>query len=137
MQPIKHDPIVDHLANFITGALSSGASLTLFFPLEHIKTHLQLPGMEELKKHNLFLQVPMTASYLYKKNGFSSFYTGYKPLLCYNMASWGTSFALFSHFKKKFRNIKNGDVLASFLTGIINVLLTTPLSVIANFMIAE
>lgn len=52
------------------------------------------------------------------------------------MSSWGTSFALFNFFKKKFENKKNGTILASLFTGLINVCLTTPLSVMANTMIA-
>lgn len=53
------------------------------------------------------------------------------------MISWGISFTLYDYFKKKFKKEKHGEIKASLCTGLINVCITNPLSVISNTMVAN
>lgn len=55
------------LVDFLAGATSSGLSTTLFYPLEHIKTHLQLPGHEDIKQENLLIQIIQTGKIIHAK----------------------------------------------------------------------
>lgn len=76
-----------------------------------------------------------TSGQIYSRKGIKGFYVGYQPYLIYTMTNWGCYFCLFESIKKEI-NGKNKDFWASLIAGIVNVLLVTPLSVVANMIIS-
>lgn len=124
---------IEKLTNFISGSLSSGIAVSLFYPLEHIKTLLQM-NSSDTKRQNLIKEIFFIIKKTKNQKGIRGFYTGFSAYLIYTMIGYGTYFSFFEYFKKKFP--KSSKLIPSLFAAIINVLLTTPLSVITNIIIS-
>ena len=71
-----------------------------------------------------------------REDGVVGLYCGVVPHLMYSATSWGVYFALYEYFKEKFSHFRHGETLATIVAGVLNVLLTNPLSVLAAAMVA-
>ena len=123
----------------VLGSISSGLSTFALYPLDFLKTSLQLSqvGKKSLPDSSLFSEAVSLAKTTFEKDGISGFYVGLTPNVVYIMTSWGTFFALNDYFAEKFKDMKYGNILANIIAGMINVVLTNPLSVISTFVIAQ
>ncbi|XP_046432616.1 peroxisomal membrane protein PMP34 isoform X2 [Neodiprion fabricii] len=115
------------LVHALSGAAGSVVAMTTFFPLDTVRSRLQLEEGREAKNTVTIIRE------LIRKEGFSTLYRGMIPVLQSLCASNFVYFYTFHGLKilrsSRGQNAGN-DLLMASIAGIINVLTTTPLWVV-------
>ncbi|KAK6634134.1 hypothetical protein RUM43_001751 [Polyplax serrata] len=115
------------LVHAISGSTGSVVAMTTFYPLDTIRSRLQLEDRESKNTWTLLLE-------LVKEEGFSTLYRGIVPVL---KSLWASNFVYFYTFHglkqlsgdEKHQSAAK-DLVTATIAGIINVLTTTPLWVV-------
>lgn len=117
----------DALVHAISGAAGSVVAMATFYPLDTVRSRLQLEEERESKNTVAMIQE------LVSKEGLYTLYRGMVPVLQSLCASNFVYFYTF-HGLKTLRSAKNqnaaNDLLVASIAGAINVLVTTPLWVV-------
>jgi Mitochondrial carrier protein len=125
------EPELSVTASFLCGAVSSVVGESVTFPMDLMKTRMQLGGTQGSIQYKSLLHV---ISHTYKIEKFSSFYKGASPALIRQFFYSGIRMLVFDKGKVLFGyNNKNQDFWPSFvlggLGGGIGSLVTTPFDV--------
>ncbi|EEB10455.1 Peroxisomal membrane protein PMP34, putative [Pediculus humanus corporis] len=115
------------LVHAISGSAGSVFAMTVFYPLDTIRSRLQIEDRESKSTLSVLLE-------LAKEEGIETLYRGIIPVLKSLCASNFIYFYTF-HGLKQLNGGKNGqnatkDLLIAALAGVVNVLTTTPLWVV-------
>lgn len=118
-----------NLVHAVAGAVGSVVGLTAFFPLDTARTRLQVDD-KRTAKHSLALVAEIV-----KQEGFTSLYRGLVPVVTSLCCSNFVYFYTYSCLKAVFlaEGVKPDplkDLFFAFISGIVNVLITTPLWVV-------
>lgn len=134
------------LVRALSGALGAGISAACLYPFENMKTRQQFVSPDEnsnpdnkakgKKSGNIFVEFYRQIKIILEKEGLSGFYSGFVPYITLTILSWGTFFGIFEFFKNII-GVKTASEIwwASFVSGILNVLITIPFHVLSNFVI--
>ena len=122
---------IPFLASFMCGALSSTFAEAITFPMDLLKTRMQMGGTQGVVKYRGLTHI---VSETYKMEGASSFYKGASPALIRQFLYSGIRIAIFEQGKKAFGyDEKTQGFWARFcfggLGGGVASLITTPLDV--------
>lgn len=117
--------------SFLCGALSSTFAEAITFPMDLMKTRMQMGGTQGLMKYNGLTHI---VTHTYKMEGAASFYKGASPALIRQFLYSGIRIAIFEQSKKFFGyDEKTQGFWARFLFGGLGggvaSLITTPLDV--------
>ncbi|XP_064482695.1 peroxisomal membrane protein PMP34-like [Ornithodoros turicata] len=130
-KPVRWDNLFtyDTLVHAIAGAAGSTFAMTVFFPLDTVRSRLQVEEHRECKNTVALLEE------LIKEEGISTVYRGLGPVLT---SLWCSNFVYFYSFhglravftRDASQHSSLRDLFLGSVAGIINVLLTTPLWVV-------
>lgn len=121
----------DTLVHAVAGGLGSVIGMATFFPLDTVRSRLQLEEKRESKS------TPAVISDLVKEEGFFTLYRGIVPVL---QSLWVSNFVYFYTFhglkrlKGDSTRTAGRDLMLASLAGVVNVLTTTPLWVVNTRM---
>ena len=99
------DPRVSTLA----GAIAGGIETSAVWPMEYIKTQLQLEHTTQAGKAPRYTGVVSCARYTYTKHGITTFYRGILPVLIGSFPKAGIRFGGFNYLKEKLSD-ENGKI---------------------------
>lgn len=129
----------------LAGGIGAGLSGILLYPFEQIKTRLQQAEntpdketreKEKQQKDSFQKEFVVTFKKICAKHGVLSLYEGVVPMVCFQVASWGVFFGILETLKQLFTVQTASQIwIASFLSGLANAFLTSPLSVVSNHVI--
>lgn len=134
MAPIKWENLFtyDTLVHATAGATGALTAMTVFFPLDTIRSRLQVEDGRKAKNTLALMQE------LIKEEGVESLYRGLGPVLTSictsNFVYFYTFHGLRAVFTKDNKHTVSRDLALASLAGVINVLSTTPLWVVNSRM---
>jgi len=135
MSKKKDDPIVSTLA----GAVAGGVEACAMWPMEYIKTQLQLQVKGETPK---FTGIFSCARYTIQTTGFFSLYRGLAPILCFSIPKAGIRFGGYKYLANMVQDPKTGkvsmygDLFAGTGAGVIEAILAvTPMETLKTRLI--
>jgi len=126
----------------LAGAISGGIEATAVWPMEYIKTQLQL--QEKLKKGGetpKFTGIFSCARYTYQTTGILSFYRGLGPVVAFSIPKAGIRFGGYKYFANLLKDEKGnvsmyGDLAAGTVAGVIeSTFAVTPIETIKTRLI--
>lgn len=115
------------LVHAVAGAMGSVTAMTVFFPLDTARIRLQVDESRKSKS------TPIILAEIAKEEGISSLYRGWFPVISSLCCSNFVYFYTFNTLKKAMvsdRSRPGKDLLMGFISGAVNVLLTTPMWVV-------
>ncbi|XP_043090843.1 peroxisomal membrane protein PMP34 isoform X3 [Puntigrus tetrazona] len=115
------------LVHAVAGAMGSVTAMTVFFPLDTARIRLQV---DESRKSQ---STPVILAEIAKEEGISSLYRGWFPVISSLCCSNFVYFYTFNTLKRVMvsdRSKPGKDLLMGFISGAVNVLLTTPMWVV-------
>ncbi|KAK2915902.1 hypothetical protein QQF64_024289 [Cirrhinus molitorella] len=115
------------LVHAVAGATGSVTAMTVFFPLDTARIRLQV---DENRKSQ---STPVILAEIAKEEGISSLYRGWFPVISSLCCSNFVYFYTFNTLKRVMvseRSKPGKDLLMGFISGAVNVLLTTPMWVV-------
>eukprot|EP01080_Neovahlkampfia_damariscottae_P009939 gene9939-2260_t len=119
----------DALAHAIAGTAGGQTSMSLFYPLDHIRTYLQVNGD---KNKSTFENIKD----LIEKEGIASLYSGLRPVLtslaCSNFVYFYSYNMLKTYVKSRTELTTAKNLLVAAVAGVINVYVTCPLWVVST-----
>ncbi|XP_030646202.1 peroxisomal membrane protein PMP34 isoform X1 [Chanos chanos] len=117
------------LVHAVAGAVGSMTAMTVFFPLDTARIRLQVDESRKSKS------TPVILAEIAKEEGILSLYRGWFPVISSLCCSNFVYFYTFNTLKRVWVS-ENGqsrpskDLLMGFISGVVNVLLTTPMWVV-------
>ncbi|KAK2833488.1 hypothetical protein Q5P01_017377 [Channa striata] len=117
------------LVHAVAGAMGSVTAMTVFFPLDTAKSRLQVDEKRRSKS------TPVILAEIAKEEGFQSLYRGWFPVISSLCCSNFVYFYTFNSLKKlaasgRGKSRPGKDLLMGIVSGVVNVLLTTPMWVV-------
>ncbi|XP_026206521.1 peroxisomal membrane protein PMP34 [Anabas testudineus] len=117
------------LVHAVAGAMGSMTAMTVFFPLDTAKSRLQVDEKRKSKS------TPVILAEIAKEEGFQSLYRGWFPVISSLCCSNFVYFYTFNSLKKAMvsgrgKSRPSKDLLMGIASGVVNVLLTTPMWVV-------
>ncbi|KAG9264385.1 peroxisomal membrane protein PMP34 [Astyanax mexicanus] len=117
------------LVHAVAGAMGSVTAMTVFFPLDTARIRLQVDENRKSKS------TPVILSEIAKEEGIMSLYRGWFPVISSLCCSNFVYFYTFNFLKKvmihdKRQSRPGKDLVMGFISGAVNVLLTTPMWVV-------
>ncbi|TRY65066.1 hypothetical protein DNTS_026087 [Danionella cerebrum] len=115
------------LVHAVAGAMGSVTAMTVFFPLDTARIRLQV---DETRKSQ---STPIILAEIVKEEGVWSLYRGWFPVISSLCCSNFVYFYTFNTLKRAMvteRSRPGTDLLMGFISGAVNVLLTTPMWVV-------
>lgn len=117
------------LVHAVAGATGSVTAMTVFFPLDTAKSRLQVDEKRKSKS------TPIILAEIAKEEGFLSLYRGWLPVISSLCCSNFVYFYTFNTLKKLSasgpgRSRPGKDLLMGIVSGVVNVILTTPMWVV-------
>ncbi|XP_069005263.1 peroxisomal membrane protein PMP34 [Embiotoca jacksoni] len=117
------------LVHAVAGAMGSVTAMTVFFPLDTAKSRLQV---DEKRMSN---STPIILAEIAKEEGLRSLYRGWFPVISSLCCSNFVYFYTFNTLKKLTasgagRSRPGKDLLMGVVSGVVNVILTTPMWVV-------
>jgi len=124
----------------IAGAIAGGVEACVMWPMEYIKTQLQLQEMSKAGKPK-FHGIIGCARYTIQTTGFFSLYRGLTPILAFSMPKAGFRFGGYRLVANKFQDEKGkvsmvGDLIAGTGAGVVEAILAvTPMETLKTRLI--
>ncbi|XP_068606182.1 peroxisomal membrane protein PMP34 [Brachionichthys hirsutus] len=117
------------LVHAVAGAMGSVTAMSVFFPLDTAKSRLQVDEKRKSKS------TPVILAEITKEEGFLSLYRGWLPVISSLCCSNFVYFYTFNSLKKLVasgpgRSRAGKDLLVGVVSGVVNVVLTTPMWVV-------
>ncbi|XP_029014965.1 peroxisomal membrane protein PMP34 [Betta splendens] len=117
------------LVHAVAGAMGSITAMSVFFPLDTAKSRLQVDEKRKSKS------TPVILAEIAKEEGFQSLYRGWFPVISSLCCSNFVYFYTFNSLKKltassRITSKPGKDLLMGIASGVVNVLLTTPMWVV-------
>lgn len=117
------------LVHAVAGAMGSVTAMTVFFPLDTAKSRLQVDEKRKSKSTHIIL------AEIVKEEGVLSLYRGWFPVISSLCCSNFVYFYTFNTLKKLTasgagRSRPGKDLLMGIVSGVVNVILTTPMWVV-------
>ncbi|KAK7112768.1 peroxisomal membrane protein PMP34-like isoform X2 [Littorina saxatilis] len=114
-----------NLVHAVSGAVGSVVAITVFYPLDTVRTRLQVDDHRRAKHaHEILADI-------IREEGIAELYRGWFPVVTALCCSNFVYFYTFNSLKLKFiRGTKSSpltDLSLAFVSGVVNVLVTTPL----------
>ncbi|CAL1588356.1 unnamed protein product [Knipowitschia caucasica] len=117
------------LVHAVAGAMGSATAMTVFFPLDTAKSRLQVDEKRKAKS------TPVILAEIAKEEGLLSLYRGWFPVISSLCCSNFVYFYTFNTLKRVMvtgpqRSRPGKDLLMGIISGVVNVVLTTPMWVV-------
>ncbi|XP_023691473.1 peroxisomal membrane protein PMP34 [Paramormyrops kingsleyae] len=117
------------LVHAVAGAMGSVTAMTVFFPLDTARIRLQVDENRKSKS------TPVIIAEIAKEEGICSLYRGWFPVISSLCCSNFVYFYTFNTLKRVWvpsgeKSRPGKDLLMGFISGVVNVLLTTPMWVV-------
>ncbi|XP_036445811.1 peroxisomal membrane protein PMP34 [Colossoma macropomum] len=117
------------LVHAVAGAMGSMTAMTVFFPLDTARIRLQVDENRKAKS------TPVILAEIAKEEGIMSLYRGWFPVISSLCCSNFVYFYTFNSLKRvmvtgKRQSRPSKDLVMGFISGAVNVLLTTPMWVV-------
>jgi len=101
----SNDRLDESLIPLVAGFAGGAVSTTLLFPLDLVKTRLQVIEMNSTKARRRFRALRILGGIL-KYEGVRGLYSGWTPAVVGSAVSWGGYFFFYERFKRQLTNYK-------------------------------
>ncbi|XP_051899388.1 peroxisomal membrane protein PMP34-like [Pristis pectinata] len=126
--PVAHVLTYESLVHAVAGAAGGLTAMTVFYPLDTARLRLQVDEKMNAKS------TPVVLAEIVREEGLSAVYRSWLPVItslcCSNFVYFYTFNTLKEHWVKGQPSSNSKDLVMGFISGVVNVLITTPLWVV-------